>query len=270
MKQLHDALEPAESADANARLLSEFGIDDTCIALLNELGGTIGRTAPQLAPTGKRDRVLSNAADAFGHPVLSGQVSDAQRALLETMYRGELTPGSLRGLLARWIIDVGDEGRLARMRVDCLQTHEQLRSAAMQLFADDRAQRERILDALERFVLLQAGTLVWSADFDAQRGRAPAAQGHAPFAQYLEECIADSRRGGGGLAVLLIDCGVVSRADAMWGYHAGSLRTRAGRSRFRMYPAVQSSVSSTSLARARLQTNCLRDPGVSIFGKPMK
>jgi diguanylate cyclase (GGDEF)-like protein len=221
MKQLHDALEPAVSADGNARLLSEFGIDDTCIALLNELGGTIGRRAPQLAPTGKRDRVLSNAADAFGRPVLSGQVSDAQRALLETMYRGELTRGSLRGLLARWVIDVGDDGRLARMRVDCLQTHEQLRAAAMQLFADDRPLRERILDALERFVLLQAGTLVWSADFDAQRGRAPAAQGHAPFAQYLEECIADSRRDGGGLAVLLIDCGVVSRADAMWGYHAG-------------------------------------------------
>ncbi len=218
MKQLHHARELSASAEANGRLLSDFGIDDACIALLNELGGSIGRKAPQLAPSGKRDRVLSNAADAFGRPAVPGQVSEAQRALLETMYRGELTAGTLRGLLARWAMDAGVEGRLARMRVDCLQTHEGLRAAAMHLFADDRALRERILDALERFVLLQAGTLVWSADFDVPRSQAP---GHAPFAQYLEECIAESRRDGGALAVLLVDCGVVSRADALWGYPAG-------------------------------------------------
>jgi diguanylate cyclase (GGDEF)-like protein len=216
----HPHYSSATSA-AHGRLLSEFGIDEACIALLNELGGSIGRHAPQLAPTGKRDRVLSNAADAFGRPVLTAQISEAQRALLETMYRGELTIGSLRGLLARWATDAGVEGRLARMRIDCLQTHGQLRAAALQLYADDRARRERILDALERFVLLQAGTLVWSADFDAQRGLAPAAPGHAPFAEYLDQNIADCRRNGSRLAVLLVDCGVVSRADALWGYQAG-------------------------------------------------
>jgi diguanylate cyclase (GGDEF)-like protein len=218
MKQLDHARESSASADAHGRLLSDFGIDDACIALLNELGGSIARKVPQLAPPGKLDRVLSNAADAFGRPVLPGRVSDAQSALLATMYRGELTSGSLRGLLSRWAMDAGAEGRLARMRIDCVQTHEGLRAAAMQLFADDRALRERILDALERFALLQAGTLVWSADFEVQRGQTP---GHAPFAQYLEECITESRRDGRVLAVMLIDCGVVSRADALWGYPAG-------------------------------------------------
>jgi len=43
----------------------------------------------------------------------------------------------------------------------------------------------------------------------------------APFLATLRDLIAQSLAGGGTLAVLLIECGVIDRVDAVWGYHVG-------------------------------------------------
>ena len=45
--------------------------------------------------------------------------------------------------------------------------------------------------------------------------------GAVPFIEALRGKIEERRADGGNLAVLLIDCGVISRIDAVWGYHVG-------------------------------------------------
>jgi diguanylate cyclase (GGDEF)-like protein len=48
-----------------------------------------------------------------------------------------------------------------------------------------------------------------------------------PFLEALRARIEDARGDGHNLALLLIDCGVVGRIDAVWGYHVGdAVRTR--------------------------------------------
>jgi diguanylate cyclase len=42
-----------------------------------------------------------------------------------------------------------------------------------------------------------------------------------PFLEALRACIEERRAGGGHLALLLIECGVIDRIDAVWGYHVG-------------------------------------------------
>ena len=57
-------------------------------------------------------------------------------------------------------------------------------------------------------------------------GPAPAsggasAAGALPFLEALRGCIEQQRANGRNLAVLLIECGVIGRIDAVWGYHVG-------------------------------------------------
>lgn len=53
------------------------------------------------------------------------------------------------------------------------------------------------------------------------------AAGIAPFLEALRARVAERQADGGNLAVLLIECGVISRIDAVWGYHVGeSVRAR--------------------------------------------
>ena len=48
-----------------------------------------------------------------------------------------------------------------------------------------------------------------------------------PFIDALRARVAERQADGGDLAVLLIECGVISRIDAVWGYHVGdSVRAR--------------------------------------------
>jgi diguanylate cyclase (GGDEF)-like protein len=48
-----------------------------------------------------------------------------------------------------------------------------------------------------------------------------------PFIDALRARVAERQADGGNLAVLLIECGVISRIDAVWGYHVGdSVRAR--------------------------------------------
>ena len=63
-------------------------------------------------------------------------------------------------------------------------------------------------------------------------GPAPTLQGPAaaeaiPFLEALRGKLEERRADGGNLAVLLIECGVISRIDAVWGYHVGdAVRSR--------------------------------------------
>lgn len=50
-----------------------------------------------------------------------------------------------------------------------------------------------------------------------------------PFDEALREKIEERRADGQSMAVLLIDCGVIGRIDAIWGYHVGdAVRDRVG------------------------------------------
>jgi predicted signal transduction protein with EAL and GGDEF domain len=53
----------------------------------------------------------------------------------------------------------------------------------------------------------------------AARG-APAAAA-TPFLEALRACIEERPAGGRNLALLLVECGVIDRIDAVWGYHVG-------------------------------------------------
>ena len=51
----------------------------------------------------------------------------------------------------------------------------------------------------------------------------------ASFMAALHGMVEERRADGGSLAVLLLECGVVSRIDAVWGYHVGdAVRDRVG------------------------------------------
>ncbi|MDH4191481.1 MAG: GGDEF domain-containing phosphodiesterase [Betaproteobacteria bacterium] len=216
----------ASGASTTERLMDELGVDDACVALLNGLCRSIDERAPEWAPTGRRDQVLSNAADAYGRPLLGTPVSEAQRALLDTLYRGELTVPGLQDLMTRWARDVGAEGRLDRMRIDGMQMHEHLRAAARHLFSKDQGLCTRVLEALDRLMLLQAATLVSSAENDLRHQRVPVDSGHSLLTRKLDAIIAEHQAADSQLAVLLIDVGAVSRADSLWGYEKGD-RVRA-------------------------------------------
>ena len=42
-----------------------------------------------------------------------------------------------------------------------------------------------------------------------------------PFAEQLRRCVDERRADGRGLALLLVDCGIIGRVDALWGYQVG-------------------------------------------------
>ncbi len=50
-------------------------------------------------------------------------------------------------------------------------------------------------------------------------GPFPGAQ--MPFIDKLRRCVGERQADGQGLAVLLVDCGLIGRVDALWGYHVG-------------------------------------------------
>lgn len=47
------------------------------------------------------------------------------------------------------------------------------------------------------------------------------AAGEAPFLDRLNACVEQRRADGRSLALLLVDCGLISRIDALWGYRVG-------------------------------------------------
>ena len=56
-------------------------------------------------------------------------------------------------------------------------------------------------------------------------GPPPAAQ--IPFIEQLRRCVAERQADGQHLALLLVDCGLIGRVDALWGYQVGdAVRTR--------------------------------------------
>jgi predicted signal transduction protein with EAL and GGDEF domain len=66
---------------------------------------------------------------------------------------------------------------------------------------------------------------------DSDAGQPATAESPAPFLEALRGRLDERRADGANLAVLLIDCGVISRIDAIWGYHVGdAVRGRIGAS----------------------------------------
>jgi len=57
----------------------------------------------------------------------------------------------------------------------------------------------------------------------AAASHASSASGEIPFPEWLRHCIEERRADGRNLAVLLIECGVIGRIDAVWGYHVGDI-----------------------------------------------
>ncbi len=56
---------------------------------------------------------------------------------------------------------------------------------------------------------------------------APAAGGEMPFSERLRGVFEERRADGRGLALLLVDCGIIDRIDTLWGYHIGdAVRSR--------------------------------------------
>jgi predicted signal transduction protein with EAL and GGDEF domain len=55
----------------------------------------------------------------------------------------------------------------------------------------------------------------------AAAARGASAADAIPFFTALRACIEERRAGGRDLALLLIECGVIDRIDAVWGYHVG-------------------------------------------------
>jgi len=213
--------------DAAARLMREYGLDDERIAELTELGRAVCESAPELASLARREALLSHAVDTFQRPLVSAGMSEPQRQLLDALLRGELDRDRLKTLLARWAASVNPEELIDRVRLDCMRLHELLRVGALRVYGADPWRCEMALEALERLAFLQLATLTWIADAE---GRNPAPQtlpDYTPFMEKLGEQLAARQADGHGLAVLTVDCGVISRLDGLWGFHVGdAARTR--------------------------------------------
>jgi predicted signal transduction protein with EAL and GGDEF domain len=213
--------------DAVGQLLHEFGVDEHCIAQLNTLGWAIAEHAPQMVALVKRDSVLSHAQDAFQRPLPATGMSGAQRALLDTIMSGALTSERLRALLLRWIANAVPEGSSDLVRFDCQRLQAHLRAGAIKVFAGDWGGCERTLDAVERLTFLQLAVLTWHADNTVAARRRGEQPDYTPLMGALAELIEARKKDGRGLAVLVIECGLVGRLDGLWGYAIGdSARAR--------------------------------------------
>ena len=213
--------------EAAGRLMREYGVDDERIALLAELGVAVCERAPELASLARRQELLSHAVDTFQRPLLSAGMSDSQRQLLDALLRGELDRERLTTLLARWAASVNPEELVDRVRLDCLRLHELLRVGALRAYGADLWRCEMMLEALERLAFLQLATLTWIAEAEGRHPVPQALPDYTPFMEKLREQLAARQTDGHGLAVLTVDCGVVSRLDGLWGFHVGdAARTR--------------------------------------------
>ena len=214
--------EESLAGETAEQLMHEFGLDEDCVARLNELGRAISEGAPELTAAARRDGVLTNAQDAFSRPLLAAGMSEPQRVLLEAIYEGSLSRDNLRGMISRWALSVNPESTVDRVRLDCQRVHEQLRVGILRIYSIDPARCAEMLEAIERLSFLEVAALTWQADAGgAASAIARAHPDYTPLMEQLREQIEERRQDGRGLAVLLVDCGLVSRLDGLWGYHVG-------------------------------------------------
>jgi EAL domain-containing protein (putative c-di-GMP-specific phosphodiesterase class I)/GGDEF domain-containing protein len=221
-------LDPAIAATVD-RVMREAGLNELAFEHLASLGRAIREQAPGLFTVSPRDAPLEQADRSFFQPIDSSAMSDAQRELFEALMRGKLGHEQLRALLMRWAGHADPREPLDRMRFDCMRLQEILRRGALRVFGIDPPHCDEILGVIERLAWLQLGILAsLPKQIPTLKPAAPSEPHFATFAERLRALIAvQQRAAGSALAVLVIDCGVVERIDAVWGFLAGeSARSR--------------------------------------------
>jgi len=209
--------------------MREAGLNELALGRLATLGRAIREQAPGLFTAAQRDAPPEQADRSFFQPIDSSAMSDAQRMLFEALMRAKLGHAQLRTLLLRWAGQADAREPLDRMRFDCMRLQEILRRGALRVFGIDPPHCDEILEVVERLAWLQLGIL---ASLPKQIPTIkPAGQSEPHFATFAERMRAliavQQRSAGTALAVLVIDCGVIERIDAVWGFLAGeAARTR--------------------------------------------
>ena len=221
-------LDPAIAATVD-RVMREAGLNELALGRLASLGRAIREQAPGLFTVSQRDAPLEQADRSFFQPIDASAMSGAQRELFEALMRGKLGHAQLRALLVRWAAHADPREPLDRMRFDCMRLQEILRRGALRVFGIDPPHCDEILGVIERLAWLQLGILAsLPKQIPTLKPAGPSEPHFATFAERLRALIAVQQRSAGtALAVLVIDCGVVERIDAVWGFLAGeSARTR--------------------------------------------
>jgi predicted signal transduction protein with EAL and GGDEF domain len=205
------------------RVMREAGLSELALERLESLGRAIREQAPGLYTLTPREMPLGHAERSFFHPIDASAMSAGQRELFAALTRGKLSPAQLRGLLVRWAGRADPREPLDRMRFDCLTLQQVLRRGALRVFGVDPPHCDEILDVVEHLAWLQLGILAaLPAPAAATRETASATPQFASFADHLRSLIAAQQRApGSALAVLVIDCGVIGRIDAVWGFASG-------------------------------------------------
>jgi diguanylate cyclase (GGDEF)-like protein len=201
-------------------LLEQFGLDAQAVAALDALGTALHERAPEALRAARGESALSSATSPFFLPLLPAGMSEPQRALVNALSLGALGRESLARLLAEWAATLSPEEPAARAQRDCRPLQDLLRAGALRLFAGDAARCAAALAAAEGLHSVQL-MLIAQAAARGAAARAGSAPGMAEFTALLEALAQTRRAAGEQLAVLFVDCGVVGRIDAVWGYDVG-------------------------------------------------
>jgi diguanylate cyclase (GGDEF)-like protein len=201
-------------------LLEQFGLDAQAVAALDALGTALHERAPEALRAARGESALSSATSPFFLPLLPAGMSEPQRALVNALSLGALGRESLARLLAEWAATLSPEEPAARAQRDCRPLQDLLRAGALRLFAGDAARCAAALAAAEGLHAVQL-MLIAQAAARGAAARAGSAPGMAEFTALLEALAQTRRAAGEQLAVLFVDCGVVGRIDAVWGYDVG-------------------------------------------------
>jgi diguanylate cyclase (GGDEF)-like protein len=209
-------------------LMEEFGLGDDAIAALDALGAALRQQAPESLQAARGESTLSSATSPFFLPLLPVGMSEPQRALVNALSLGALGRESLHRLLLEWAATLNPEEPTERAKRDCLPLQDLLRAGALRVFGRDRARCEAALAAAERLCAAQLA-LVAEAAARGAHARDAGVSSQAAFMARLDACVGERLADGQQMALLFVDCGVISRIDGVWGYMIGDgVRDRLG------------------------------------------
>jgi diguanylate cyclase (GGDEF)-like protein len=209
----------APDAATLQRLLDQFGLDAQAAAALDALGTALNEHSPESLQAARGESTLSSATSPFFLPLLPTGMSEPQRALVNALSIGALGRESLARLLGEWAATLNPEEPAERALRDCRPLQELLRAGALRVYGADAARLEPALAAAERLGSAQLALIAENAMRGAQ-ARIAGAGGMAAFMARLDAALA-ARVAGTQIALLAVDCGVIARIDAVWGYEVG-------------------------------------------------
>jgi len=209
-------------------LLGQFGLAADSIAALDGLGVALDEHAPEALQAARGESALASATSPFFMPLLPAGMSEPQRALVAALARGALGGEALPRLLLAWAQTLNPEEPSERALRDCRPLQELLRAGALRVYAGESALCDAALAAAERLGAVQLA-LIAEVAARGGHGRGDAASGLAEFMARADACVAARLADGGQMALLFVDCGVIGRIDAVWGYVVGDgVRNRLG------------------------------------------